>query len=171
MRQSYGLAEATVFVAAGTWSESSTAVHFDVGELCAGRAQRCVAGLRSAGQIHSAAVTRGEDRRRRHEPREPAGRVGEIWVTRRQYRGRLLDVDHRRSSVLRRKCSSTLRRVRQTGPGCEPATWVFISDGELFIVGRIKDLLIIRGRNHYPEDIEATSPKITAVGSQRYRSR
>ena len=34
-------------------------------------------------------------------------------------------------------------------------------DGELFIVGRIKDLLIIRGRNHYPDDIEATIAEIT----------
>ena len=32
----------------------------------------------------------------------------------------------------------------------------FLSDGELFIVGRIKDLLIVYGRNHAPEDIEAT---------------
>ena len=37
----------------------------------------------------------------------------------------------------------------------------FIYEGELFIVGRIKDLLIIRGRNHYPEDIEATVQEIT----------
>lgn len=32
----------------------------------------------------------------------------------------------------------------------------FISEGELFIIGRMKDLLIVRGRNHYPDDIEAT---------------
>ena len=32
----------------------------------------------------------------------------------------------------------------------------FISDGELFITGRAKDLIIIRGRNHYPQDIEQT---------------
>ena len=31
----------------------------------------------------------------------------------------------------------------------------------MFIVGRIKDLLIIRGRNYYPEDIEATVSEIT----------
>ena len=36
-----------------------------------------------------------------------------------------------------------------------------MSDGELFIVGRIKDLLIVRGRNHYAEDIEATVQEIT----------
>ena len=48
MRPSYGLAEATVFVATGTWSESSPAVHFDAGELSAGRAQRCAAGTGTA---------------------------------------------------------------------------------------------------------------------------
>src|SRR6476469_6904275 len=44
MRPSYGLAEATVFVASGTWSESSEAVHFDLEELSAGRVQRCSPG-------------------------------------------------------------------------------------------------------------------------------
>jgi acyl-CoA synthetase (AMP-forming)/AMP-acid ligase II len=28
--------------------------------------------------------------------------------------------------------------------------------GELFITGRLKDIIIIRGRNHYPQDIEKT---------------
>ena len=37
----------------------------------------------------------------------------------------------------------------------------FFTDGELFIVGRMKDILIIRGRNHYPEDIESTVSEIT----------
>ncbi len=32
----------------------------------------------------------------------------------------------------------------------------FIREGELFVTGRIKDMIIIRGRNHYPQDIEAT---------------
>ncbi|MBW4427781.1 MAG: fatty acyl-AMP ligase [Nostoc desertorum CM1-VF14] len=32
----------------------------------------------------------------------------------------------------------------------------FLQDGELFVTGRLKDLLIIRGRNHYPQDIELT---------------
>ena len=32
----------------------------------------------------------------------------------------------------------------------------FVKDGELFITGRLKDLIILRGRNHYPQDIELT---------------
>lgn len=35
------------------------------------------------------------------------------------------------------------------------------SEGELFIIGRIKDLLIIYGRNHSPDDIEATIQEVT----------
>jgi acyl-CoA synthetase (AMP-forming)/AMP-acid ligase II len=38
----------------------------------------------------------------------------------------------------------------------------FFSDGELFIMGRIKDLLIVYGRNHSPDDIEATIQEISA---------
>jgi acyl-CoA synthetase (AMP-forming)/AMP-acid ligase II len=33
--------------------------------------------------------------------------------------------------------------------------------GELFIIGRIKDLLIMYGRNHSPDDIEATIQETT----------
>lgn len=33
----------------------------------------------------------------------------------------------------------------------------FLWKGELFICGRIKDLIIVRGRNHYPQDIERTT--------------
>ncbi|HEY9669418.1 MAG TPA: fatty acyl-AMP ligase [Coleofasciculaceae cyanobacterium] len=35
----------------------------------------------------------------------------------------------------------------------------FLQDGELFITGRIKDVIIIRGQNHYPQDIELTVEK------------
>jgi glutamate-1-semialdehyde-2,1-aminomutase len=33
----------------------------------------------------------------------------------------------------------------------------FVHDGELFVTGRLKDVIIIRGRNHYPQDIELTT--------------
>ena len=46
------------------------------------------------------------------------------------------------------------------GPWLRTGDLGFISDGELFIIGRIKDLLIVYGRNHSPDDLEATIQSI-----------
>ena len=37
----------------------------------------------------------------------------------------------------------------------------FLHEGQLFVTGRIKDLIILRGRNHYPQDIESTVLRVT----------
>ncbi|MFD0387443.1 AMP-binding protein [Tistrella bauzanensis] len=50
-----------------------------------------------------------------------------------------------------------------------------IMDGELYVTGRIKDLIIIRGRNHYPQDVEAAitnaCPDLAAGPPRRFRSK
>jgi acyl-CoA synthetase (AMP-forming)/AMP-acid ligase II/acyl carrier protein len=43
------------------------------------------------------------------------------------------------------------------GPFLRTGDLGFIHDGRLFVTGRIKDVIIVRGRNHYPEDVEHTA--------------
>jgi len=161
MRPSYGLAEATVFVAAGTWSESTPAVHFDVGELGAGRVKRCTAGSGTAlvkYKVPQSPTLRIVDSESHREC--PPDFVGEIWI----HGENVADGYWRKPPEEQRCFGATLL---DPSPGTPDGPWLrtgdlgFIYEGELFIVGRIKDLLIIRGRNHYPEDIEATVQEIT----------
>ncbi|HEV7583259.1 MAG TPA: AMP-binding protein [Mycobacterium sp.] len=160
MRPSYGLAEATVFVAAGTWDDSAT-VHFDVGELSAGRAQRCAERTGTAlvkykvSQSPTLRIVDGDTNREC-----PQGVVGEIWI-----HGANVAEGYWHKPPEEQRCFGAT--LVDPSPGTSDGPWLrsgdqgFISEGELFIVGRIKDLLIIRGRNHYPEDIEATIQEIT----------
>ena len=160
MRPSYGLAEATVWAATGTWGDSST-VHFDVGELSAGRAQRCAAGTGTAlvkYKVPQSPTLRIVDCDTNREC--PQGLVGEIWI-----HGANVAEGYWRKPPEEQRCFGAT--LVDPSPGTPDGPWLrtgdlgFISEGELFIVGRIKDLLIIRGRNHYPEDIEATVQEIT----------
>ena len=167
MRPSYGLAEATVFVATATWSESSPAVHFDVAELGAGRVKPCVPGKGTSVGKATALVKY----RVPHSPwlrivdsethREcPPDVIGEIWV-----HGENVADGYWGKPPDEQSCFGAT--LVDPSPGTPDGPWLrtgdlgFIYDGELFIVGRIKDLLIIRGRNYYPEDIEATVQEIT----------
>ena len=45
------------------------------------------------------------------------------------------------------------------GPFLRTGDLGYLRNGELFITGRLKDLIIIRGSNHYPQDIELTAEK------------
>lgn len=62
--------------------------------------------------------------------------------------------------------------VVHKGPYLRTGDLGFKRNGELFITGRLKDLLIIRGRNHYPQDIEQTAgqshPTLEATGSAAF---
>jgi acyl-CoA synthetase (AMP-forming)/AMP-acid ligase II len=51
----------------------------------------------------------------------------------------------------------------QEGPFLRTGDLGFFKNGELYITGRIKDLIIIRGTNHYPQDIEWTVQHLNPV--------
>ena len=55
--------------------------------------------------------------------------------------------------------------LRDTGEGpfLRTGDLGFVKDGEVFVTGRLKDLLIVRGRNHYPHDIERTVEQCHAL--------
>jgi fatty acid CoA ligase FadD21 len=161
LRPSYGLAEATVFVAAGTWNESLPAARFDAEEMSAGRVQRSAGGNGTAlvkYKVPQAPTLCIVDPDTNRECQQDV--VGEIWV----HGGNVAAGYWNRPPEEQRCFGATLV---DPAPGTPDGSWLrtgdlgFISDGELFIVGRIKDLVIIRGRNHYPEDIEATVQEIT----------
>ena len=160
MRPSYGLAEATVYVSNRTISGAEV-VHFEPEKLSEGSAERCSAEtgspLLSYGMPKSPTVRIVDPDTSRECP---AGTVGEIWVN-----GE--NVAHgywQKPEETRRTFGAILA---DPSPGTPEGPWLrtgdlgFVSEGEMFIVGRMKDLLIVYGRNHYPEDIESTVREIT----------
>lgn len=161
MRPAYGLAEATVFVATGTWSETAGAAHFDLAALSAGRVQRCTGDAGAAlvrYRLPQSPLVRIVDTDSHREC--PPDVVGEIWVhgdnVAEGYWGKPADEQGCFHATLVGPSPGT-----PDGPWLRTGDLGFVSEHELFIVGRIKDLLIIRGRNHCPEDIEATVKEIT----------
>ncbi len=87
----------------------------------------------------------------------PSDRVGEIWVS-----GPSVGVGYwQRPEATKDTFAAYLSNGE--GPFLRTGDLGFIKDGQLFVTGRIKDLIIIRGRNHYPQDIELTVEKSSAA--------
>ncbi|MCF5097848.1 amino acid adenylation domain-containing protein, partial [Pseudomonas gessardii] len=143
---SYGLAEATLFVAGGTRGQGIPALRVDEQALAANRAEP---GQGSA--IMSCGTSQPEHGVLIVEPQTLAeltdNCVGEIWAT-----GPSIAHGYWRNPEATAKTF-----VQHAG-----RTWLrtgdlgFMRDGEVFITGRLKDLLIVRGHNLYPQDIEQT---------------
>ncbi|WP_301184548.1 fatty acyl-AMP ligase [Streptomyces sp. NL15-2K] len=159
MRPSYGLAEATVFVSASPAGEEPTVTCFDRDALADGTARvveateaQAVTRLVGCGQPteQEAAIVDPLTRVRLED-----GHVGEIWL-----RGPNVGRGYWR----RPEQSETTFRATLHGdsPSDHTHHWLrtgdlgLFHDKQLYITGRIKDLVIIDGTNHYPQDIEQT---------------
>ena len=84
----------------------------------------------------------------------PSDRVGEIWCQRPQRGPRLLEQAGGNRARLRRAAAKAGRATSSA-----PATWASCTTASCIVTGRCKDLIIIRGRNLYPHDIELTVEK------------
>jgi long-chain fatty acid adenylyltransferase FadD28 len=161
IRPSYGLAEATVYVATRAAAQPPAVVRFDSEKLTAGKAERCESGsgtpLVSFGMPQSPMI-------RIVDPETgiecPARTVGEIWVHGENVATGYWRKPHETESTFGGRLVAPSAGTPE-GPWLRTGDLGFVFDDELFIIGRIKDLLIVYGRNHSPDDIEATVQEIT----------
>ncbi|CCI31025.1 type I polyketide synthase [Microcystis sp. T1-4] len=86
-----------------------------------------------------------------HIPCPPDG-IGEIWVS-----GASIAQGYWQRSETSFATFQAYLETTNEGPYLRTGDLGFLKDGELFVMGRLKDLIIIRGRNHYPQDLELTA--------------
>lgn len=164
---SYGLAEATLCVAVPKVGQPVRTVRFAATQLSNGHVQAYTNGDAGATDLVSYGPQRVAPRMcavRIVDPdtqrENPPGTIGEIWV-----HGENVATGYWQKSVETKRTFGA--RIVDPSPGTPNGTWLrtgdqgAMFDGELFIMGRIKDVLIVAGRNHYPDDIEATIREIT----------
>ena len=176
VKPSYGMAEATLFVSTIDPAAGATLVYLDRDQLGVGRAVRVSPDAANAiAQVSCGRISRsqwGVIVNPDAEVELPDGEVGEIWLhgdnIGRGYWARPAETEQ----VFGNKLQRPLPVGSHADGAPSEATWLRTGDlgvyldGELYITGRIKDLIIVDGRNHYPQDIEAT----TAEASSAVRS-
>jgi acyl transferase domain-containing protein/acyl-CoA synthetase (AMP-forming)/AMP-acid ligase II len=154
----YGLAEATLFASARrpTRLWGSRVLNADALE------KHCVVPnlardpTRRTREIVSCGVPQGAGRilivdPETKRPRE-ADRVGEIWLADRSVGCGYWNDQEISEAIFRARLAGN----PEEGPFLRTGDLGFVSDGELYITGRLKDLVIVAGVNHYPQDIEWT---------------
>ncbi|WP_441287561.1 amino acid adenylation domain-containing protein [Sorangium sp. KYC3313] len=149
----YGLAEATLFASGGLRDAPPACASVDAGALARGvslpvepataGARRLVSSGAPRARVAVVSPERGE--------RVADGQIGEIWIAGPSvaggYWGRAEETARAFGARLQGDGEASYLRTGDLG---------FLSGGELFVTGRIKDLIVIRGRNLYPDDIERT---------------
>lgn len=164
----YGMAEATLFVSGGVATDPPVIQNFQGKALEQNRIiesnpqqeeNRAIVGC---GQtcLDQRIIIASPETLKQCAPDE----VGEIWVsgasvaqgywnrpeqTEQTFHAYLVD-----SGV-----SEALATLGASGPFLRTGDLGFLQNGELFVTGRLKDVVIIRGRNHYPQDIELTTER------------
>jgi fatty acid CoA ligase FadD32 len=159
----YGLAEATLFVSITPMTEGPTVVHVDRDKLNSHTFVEVEPDSPSAvTQVSAGKVGVDEwavivDAETATEL--PDGQIGEIWL-----HGPNMGQGYWRREAESTEVFGNILKSRIAESHAEGAaddgTWVQTGDygtyyqGNLYITGRVKDLVIVDGRNHYPQDLE-----------------
>ncbi|MBO0879281.1 MAG: AMP-binding protein [Mycobacterium sp.] len=163
IKPSYGLAEATLFVSTTPMDEAPTIIHVDREALNTNRfteaavdAQHAVAQA-SAGKVgvdEWAVIVDAES-----ATELPDGHIGEIWLHGKNMGLGYWNREDESTEIFRNILKSRVNPSHAEGAP-DDGLWVRTGDygtyykGDLYITGRVKDLIIIDGRNHYPQDLE-----------------
>jgi acyl-CoA synthetase (AMP-forming)/AMP-acid ligase II len=151
---SYGLAESTVMVTGGPFRTGPLVHCFDTAALTKGRVQLAPepeAGrdLIASGQVHPSVTVLiaepGSDRQC------VADEVGEILVS-----GPSVGLGYWNAPEVSAKTFGARMPGHGDASFLRTGDLGFLDDGQLFVTGRVKDVIIVDGANHYPQDIELT---------------
>jgi acyl-CoA synthetase (AMP-forming)/AMP-acid ligase II len=151
---SYGLAEATLFVAGGVPERAPVVRTLARAALEAGRAVDVPPD--APGAVAAVGCGRALPGQRvvvvDPETATPCATdvVGEIWVAGPSVAAGYWERPDDTAAAF------GARLADGDGPFLRTGDLGFLSDGVLFVAGRIKDLVIVDGRNHWPPDLEAT---------------
>ncbi|MCG8536592.1 MAG: AMP-binding protein, partial [Pseudomonadales bacterium] len=149
----YGLAEATLFVAGTPANRGVKVLEADLEQLAKGKVEKSAAATDTASLVSSGVLAIETDVKivdPNAHTQCADGEVGEIWVNSPSVAQGYWDKPSFSESIFKAtvKGDESGKTYMRTGDlGC-------IAEGELFVTGRIKELIIVAGRNHYPQDIE-----------------
>jgi len=153
----YGLAEATLFVTGGRPGDGARVATVAAAALARQEVLPAAAGEVPALRLVSSGRAWAEQQVVIVDPESrvpcPPDRVGEIWVS-----GPSISPAY----WGRPEVSETELHARLADGGgsfLRTGDLGFVRDGELYVTGRRKDLIILRGRNHYPQDLELTAER------------
>jgi len=151
-RPCYGMAEATLLITSSRRETGAVVRSFSMRELSQHRAVTTAPQQDGAQQLVSSGRPPENLRVLAVDPQScrplPEGQVGEIWAAGPNVAGEYWNQPA--------ATTETFHAVTAEGEGpfLRTGDLGFFHQGELFISGRLKDLIIIRGRNYYPQDIE-----------------
>jgi acyl-CoA synthetase (AMP-forming)/AMP-acid ligase II/acyl carrier protein len=151
----YGLAEATLMVSGSSRSAAPTVVHVSSEALARNRVHYTFPGDSKVRSFVGCGRSLSGQRVMIVDPEASLpcedGSVGEIWIQGPSVAEGYYERSAATAAVFRAHLANNGH-----GPFLRSGDLGFVRNHELFVTGRVKDLIIVRGRNYYPEDIEHT---------------